>query len=125
MTEEARAPVKYTVLERSLIGNKIFEEGETAEYAGLPAENLAPQCEIGKARYQEYLETNAARVAQMKADNADPGVGDPEAFAKALKAALADSQANQADLIAAAVASAIARVFPNGTNKKASDLDPS
>ena len=82
---------KYTVLEKSLIGNQIFEAGATAEYAGLPSENLEPQCDIGRARYQEYLRTNAARVTQMRAEHAEQssGIGDPSVFAKAIADAIA------------------------------------
>jgi hypothetical protein len=122
-TEEKRAPVKYTVLEKSLVGNEIFEEGAVVEYDGLPAENLAPMCDEGRARYQEYLDSNAERVRKMKADYGDQAgiAGDPEAFAKAVRAAIAEANAQQADLISKAVASAIAQVFPNGTAKKAVD----
>jgi hypothetical protein len=133
------APVKYTVLERSLIGNEIVEAGAVVEYDGLPAENLAPMCDVGRARYQEYLETNKARVAKMMADNADSGLGDPAAFAAAVAKAVAEAnaeaaarqaemlaalQANQTESISAAVAAAIAQVFPNGTSKKAVDPTP-
>lgn len=139
MTEETRAPVKYTVLEKSLIGNELFEAGQTCEYAGLPAENLAPQCADGEARYQEYLASNAARVKQMIAANSDASVGDAAAFAAAFRKDLADANARheesqatllaalqkmqegQVELVAAAVAAAIAQVFPNGTAKKAAD----
>lgn len=105
---------KYTVLEKSLIGNEIFEAGAVVEYAGLPAENLAPTCEEGHARYQEYLASNKARVAKMQAENASV---DEDALGRAIVKA----QTGQAALIADAVASAIAKVFPNGTAKKAAD----
>lgn len=141
-TTEPRTPVKYTVLAKSLIGNRIYEEGETAEYDGLPAENLAPQCDVGRARYQEYLRTNEERVAKMKADNPESGFGDPVAFQKAVSAAIAEAdakhaqqqqalmeqitamQASQPALIAAAVAAALAQVFPNGTSKPAKVPEP-
>jgi hypothetical protein len=132
MSTEKREPVKYTVLKKSLVGNKIYEEGETVEYDGLPAENLAPQCEVGHARFQEYTETNKARVAKMMEFHGDAAknVGDPAAFQAAFLEALAESnkvhaeqmaalQVAQADLIAKAVASAFATAFPNGTGKAA------
>lgn len=125
MSEDKRAPVKYEVLERSLIGNEIHEPGAVVEYDGLPAENLKPLCDVGKARYQEYLESNRARIAKMQADNPITGVGDPEAFAKAVSEAIAkanaEAQARQAEMISAAVAAALAQVFPNGVTKKAVD----
>jgi hypothetical protein len=137
--DTTRAPVQYTVLEKSLIGNKIFEAGEVAEYDGLPAENLQPMCAVGEARYQEYLTSNKARVeAMILANDTTMGVGDPQAFAKALSAALAGAKATQATeigdavaaalaqakteqapMIADAVAAALAKAFPNGTAKPA------
>ncbi len=92
-TPLTRDPVAYTVLEKSLIGNRMYEAGETVQYDGLPAENLAPTCNVGRARYQEYLETNAARVAKMRADNAESSVGDPASFGKELAKALAAGKA--------------------------------
>lgn len=105
---------KYTVLERSLIGNEIFEAGAIVDYEGLPAENLAPLCDEGKAKYQEYLASNAARVEKMQTENASV---DEDALSRAI----AKAQTGQAALIADAVAQALARVFPNGTTKKATD----
>lgn len=132
MTTEARTPVKYTVLERSLVGNKIYEEGEVAEYDGLPAENLAPLCDEGKARYQEYLDTNKVRIAKMIEMNSESaaGMGDAAAFGKLFLEALAKSneehaaqmkafQEAQVAIIAQAVAAAMATAFPNGTAKAA------
>jgi hypothetical protein len=119
MSDEKRSMLKYTVLERSLVGNEIFEAGSTCLYDGLPAENLAPQCDEGKARYQEYLASNRDRVAKMVEQNAEPGVGDSAVFFKALQAQRAQDHAEMPGLIAAAVAAAIAQVFPNGTSKKA------
>ena len=92
-TETKREPVKYTVLEKSLVGNEIFEAGQTCEYDGMPSENLAPTCDVGRARYQEYLESNKARIAKMRAENAESAVGDGEAFAKAVTKALAEANA--------------------------------
>ena len=105
---------KYTVLERSLIGNEIHEVGAVVEYDGLPAENLAPMDDAGHAKYQEYLASNKARVEKMQAENASV---DEDALSRAI----AKAQSGQAALIADAVAQAIAKVFPNGTAKKAAD----
>ena len=95
---------KYKVLEKSLIGNEIHEAGAIVDYDGLPAENLEPQCDEGKAKYQEYLESNAARVKLMKEQNSESAVGDPAAFAKAL----AEHQATQNEGIAKAISEGIA-----------------
>jgi hypothetical protein len=129
---EKREPVAYTVVERSLVGNKIYEAGETAMYDGLPAENLAPTCDVGKARYQEYLDTNKVRVAKMiEMHQADAsGLGDAASFGKMFLEALAKSneehaaqmeafKAAQADMIAQAVAGAMAAAFPNGVGSPA------
>ena len=130
--------LKYLVKERSLIGNTIHEEGTEVFYDGLPAENLEPTCDEGRARYQEYLDSNAARVRLMLANNENaPPQNDAAAFAAAVGEAVAEANAQHAasqaallasleamkvgqnENIAAAVASAIAQVFPNGTAKKA------
>lgn len=129
-TVAPREAVAYTVLEKSLVGNKIYEAGETAMYDGLPAENLAPTCDVGRARYQEYLESNAERIAKMKEMHSDGAFGDQAAFGKQFLEALAQAnaehaeqmaalQASQAELIAKAVAAALASAFPNGTAKAA------
>lgn len=132
-TVEKRDPVAYTVVERSLVGNKIYEAGETALYDGLPAENLAPTCDVGKARYQEYLDTNKARVAKMIEMNAADasGLGDAATFGKMFLEALAKSnaehaeqmealRASMAEMTANAVAAAFATAFPNGVSAAAS-----
>lgn len=105
---------KYRVKELSLVGNELFQAGAEIEYDGLPAENLEPLCDEGKAKYQEYLDSNAARVKRMVSENQASGVGDPAAFT----AALAKSQTEQAATIGTAVAEAVAaafsRLFPEG-----------
>ncbi len=102
-----RTPLKYTVLEKSLIGNEIFEAGQTCSYTGLPAENLAPQCDEGKARYQEYLESNRERAAQMRAAFADSAVGDPATFGASVAKAIAEANA-ASDVKIAALTDAMA-----------------
>lgn len=132
-TETKREPVKYTVLEKSLVGNEIFEAGQTCEYDGMPSENLAPTCDVGRARYQEYLESNKARVAKMRAENAESGVGDADAFAKAVTKALAESNAAHEakfDTLAAAMTSmaetmaALAKAQTPAPTGKASKTPP-
>jgi len=69
MKNDTPAPIpKYRVLEKSLIGNTIHEEGAIVEYDGLPAENLEPLCDAGRAKYQEYLVSNEARIKRMHAE---------------------------------------------------------
>lgn len=64
------APIpKYRVKELSLIGNELHEAGAIVEYDGLPAENLEPLCELGRAKYREYLESNEQRIKKMMADH--------------------------------------------------------
>ena len=82
---------KYKVLEKSLIGNEIFEEGAIVEYDGLPGHNLEPLCDEGKAKAEELVEVNAARIKQMQLDNPNTPTIDHEAFAKAIAAALAEA----------------------------------
>lgn len=117
---------KYTVKEKSLIGNTIYEAGDVVDYDGLPADNLIPMDAEGEAKAAEYVTSNAERVAKMRDQYADSTVGgDPAAFAKAVKDAITEAHATHtstlSETIAAAVASAIALVFPNGTAKKAAD----
>jgi len=82
---------KYKVLEKSLIGNEIHEAGAIVEYAGLPSENLEPQCDEGRAKYQEYLVTNNARVKAMKEQFSESAVGDQVAFAKMIATAVSEA----------------------------------
>ncbi len=79
---------KYRVKELSLIGNELFQAGAEVDYDGLPAENLEPLCDEGRAKYQEYLDSNAARVRKMRAENDTSAVGDPTVFAAAVTAAI-------------------------------------
>jgi len=118
---------KYIVLEKSLVGNEIHEAGAEVEYDGLPAENLQPTCDEGRAKYQEYLESNAARVAALKNQYSESTVGDPDKFGAAVAKAIADANAEAAAannaslavLVSQAVAEAFATMFPNGANKAA------
>jgi len=109
---------KYRVKEKSLIGNTLHEAGEIVEYDGLPAENLEPMCDEGRAKYQEYLASNAARVAKLKEQFSESAVGDPTEFAAKFAAELKKSNeefvASIPGMIATAVAQALAAAFPNG-----------
>jgi hypothetical protein len=93
MENEENGTPKYVVLEKSLVGNTLYEAGAIVEYDGLPAENLQPTCDVGRARYQEYLRSNAERVARMKDQFGESAVGDPDAFAKAFARELAAQKA--------------------------------
>lgn len=122
MSQTKREPVEYTVLEKSLVGNEIHEAGAVVKYDGLPAENLQPMCDEGRSRYQEYLASNVERVAKMKEQNSEPGVGDPAAFIAAFRKELAEQQANQAQVIADAIAAAFAKFMaPAAKGKKSED----
>ena len=97
MSNETRKPVKYRVKEKSLIGNQIHEAGEVVEYDGLPADNLEPTCDEGRARAAEYVESNKERVARMIAANQESAVGDPTKFAEQFAKALAEERAEHAE----------------------------
>lgn len=111
-----RAPVWYIVKEKSLIGNELFEAGQRAQYDGLPAGNLEPTCDIGRARAAEYEASNKARVTKMIEDNKESGVGDPAVFMANFLKAQAQQAEEQAVHIASAVgqavAAAMAKYFP-------------
>ncbi len=118
-----RQPVTYTVMEKSLVGNEIFEAGQSCQYDGLPSSNLQPTCDIGRARAQEYIESNAARVKAMIDQNKEDASGlDPQAFMANMLKVQTEMAAEQAErqtvAIAAAVAQAVAQtiaaMFPNG-----------
>jgi hypothetical protein len=110
---------KYRVKELSLIGNELFQAGAEVEYAGLPAENLEPLCDEGRAKYQEYLDSNKARVKAMVDQNSTSQVGDPAAFADALAKAQEGQSEAIATAVGIAVAQAFAAAFPNGMHKAA------
>jgi hypothetical protein len=117
--EEVRGPVKYITKEKSLVGNEVHEAGVEVMYDGLPAENLEPTCSIGRARYQEYLKSNAERVAKMIEDAKGT---DLNKMQQDLMASLAQKQldaieaqpAQIAAAVAQAVIAAMAALFPNG-----------
>ena len=104
----ARKPVDYRVKEKSLIGNEIHEAGAVVAYDGLPAENLEPMCDVGRARYQEYLDSNKTRAANMMNQYSESQVGDMDSFAKAWAKAQADYADTMAETIADAIREGIA-----------------
>jgi hypothetical protein len=91
-----RAPVKYRVKEKSLIGNDLHEAGAVVSYAGLPSENLEPMCDEGRKRAAEYAESNRARISKMISDNKESAVGDPAKFAADFARVLAEERAEHA-----------------------------
>lgn len=105
---------KYRVKELSLIGNELFQAGAEVEYDGLPAENLEPLDDEGHAKYQEYLQSNIDRQKEMRANNPASGVGDQAAFVAALQKNQAEQAAIIGTAVAEAVATAFARLFPDG-----------
>lgn len=110
---------KYRVLEKSYIGTKVVEPGDEIDYDGLPAENLEPLDDEGRAKYQEYLASNAARVGKMVEQFKDPaagGIADPAAFFKALQE---QTHEEMAAMVAKGIADALATAFPNGMHKPA------
>ena len=84
---------KYRVKELSLLGNELFQAGAEVEFAGLPAENLEPLCDEGRAKYQEYLDSNAKRIRLMREQNSESGIGDMDTFVKAIVVAMAAAKA--------------------------------
>lgn len=105
---------KYRVKELSLIGNELFQAGAEVEYDGLPAENLEPLCDEGRAKYQEYLDSNIKRQAEMLANNPTSGVGDVSKFTEAFTKSQEAQAAVIGTAVAEAVAAAFARLFPDG-----------
>lgn len=99
-----RAPVKYLVKERSLIGNELFEAGAIADYDGLPAENLEPQCDEGRARAEEYRISNEKRVSLMMANHKESAVGDPAQFLANFAKFMQEENARQAEKMNDAIA---------------------
>lgn len=128
MQNEDNSIPKYVVLEKSLIGNELHEAGAVVEYDGLPAENLQPTCDVGRARYQEYLRSNDDRLAKMKGQYSESAVGDPTLFAAKVAAELQRSneefKASIPSMIASAVVQAMAAVFPNGISAPAAPAEP-
>lgn len=104
---------KYKVLEKSLIGNEIFEAGQIAEYDGLPSENLEALDDEGRAKKEEYVRSNKERVATLIEQNPS-GVGDPAAFLAAFVKIQQEASATLAQQISDAVAQAISALLPNG-----------
>lgn len=106
---------KYRVKELSLVGNELHQPGAVVEYDGLPAENLEPLDDEGRAKYQEYLKSNAERLEnQERQYGTASAVGDPAAFMKLLAKDREEQSANIATAVATAVTETLARLFPAG-----------
>lgn len=118
-TSAARKPVKYIATEKSNIGNEMIEAGDSVMYAGLPAENLTPTCDEGRARYKEYLASNADRVKQMVDDakGTDLAQLQQELMVRLAEKQIAATEAQGSQIasaVAQAVVAAMAQFFPNG-----------
>jgi hypothetical protein len=100
-TKRYDTPCTYTVKEKSNLNNRMYEEGETVSYDGMPAENLVPTDDEGAARYQDYLTSNKERVEAMKAQYSESVVGDADKFAAAFAKELAKVKADSDEKIAA------------------------
>lgn len=110
MAQPYDSKVSYKVLEKSLIGNEIFEAGQTVEWDGHPGTNMEPTCDEGRARLQKTLELNRENREKIARDYAPVAGLTPDDFMKAFRKELAESQASQAQVIAEAIAAAFERV---------------
>lgn len=111
---------RYRVLQQSFVDAKVVFEGEEIEYDGLPAENLEPLDDAGRAKYQEYLDSNAARVAKMIEQNRESptgGIADSAKFFQALQETREQDRADMATMISKGIADALSVAFPNGMQK--------
>lgn len=107
----ADTPIKYITLEKSLVGNEMFEAGaEVVLPEGtLPAENMQATCERGEAKKAEYEASNKARIARQAEQYSDTAsTAQMEAMskmiAKAVTEALAEQKRADAELAEAAQA---------------------
>lgn len=79
---------RYKVLEKSLVGNEVFEAGVEVEYDGYPSANLEPLCDQGRKKAVELEELNKKRVELMISQNPPAAGMDAASFAKAIAEAL-------------------------------------
>ena len=117
--DEPRKPVAYITTEKSLVGNEIHEAGARVMYDGLPAENLTPTCDVGRARYQEYLDSNKIRIdamiAEAKGTDLNKMRDDLMERLAAKQVAATEAQTVQIGAaVAQAVVAALAAFFPDG-----------
>lgn len=93
---------RYKVLEPSLIGNEILDEGTeigsgTAyPFEGLPGPNLEPLDDEGKGKALELVEYNKQRIRDMQAQNPFTATLDPEALGIAIAKAVTQAMTEQA-----------------------------
>lgn len=85
---------KYRVLEKSLIGNSIFEAGAEVDYDGLPSGNLEPLDDAGRAKAAEAMAASRAGIDQLIRDYQPPTGIDPEKFAASIARAVAEAIAD-------------------------------
>lgn len=110
---------KYRVLELSFINARLIPAGEEIEFDGDPGPNLEPLDDEAHEAKRVYVEVKEpARIAKMAADVGTSGIGDQEAFIKALAKANAEANADViAKQVSEGIAAAFAQFFPNGFNK--------
>lgn len=112
---------RYKVLEKSYLDFVLREPGEEIEFAGLPGPNLQPLDDEGKAKVAEYEASDAIRRKRLAENYPESGVGDPDVFVKKLADAMAAQTEAQTQtivkLVSDGVASAFAKMFPNGLGK--------
>lgn len=88
---------RYRVLEKSLIGNQIFEPGTEVDYDGLPSGNLEPLDDAGRAKALEAVAASKASLDKMIQDYQPPTGIDPEKFAASIAKAVSMAIKDNAD----------------------------
>ena len=68
---------KYKVLQKSFIGNRLVEEGETIDYDGEPSDNLEPVDKAAK-KAAESVDTDAAAAESSARLAAAANTGSPD-----------------------------------------------
>ena len=93
---------EYLVKEKSFIDNKIYEVGDTVNYDGLPADNLEPTCDAGRAKAAEYEESNKKRLAAVNSQFAESQIANGAEFAREFAKEMARLQFEDQKAVAAA-----------------------
>lgn len=75
---------KFKVLERSFIGDRVYEAGDEVEFSGLPGPNLEPLDKAGEVKAEEAKKVDAEAADRL---HAAAETGDPDNAKKAKKAA--------------------------------------
>lgn len=68
---------KYKVLQKSFIGNRLVEEGETVDYDGEPSDNLEPVDKAAK-KVVDSIDADAAAAEAAKRLEAAANSGNPD-----------------------------------------------